>query len=89
MSTLKAKVVQIGNSKGIRIPKLLLGQCNIKNEIEIEVNGDTLILRPVQKKRKGWALAFKKMTTNKDDQLIDKDIDLQPTRWDREEWEWK
>lgn len=77
----------IGNSKGIRIPKPLLEQCGIDREVEIEAEGNTLILRAVQKKpRKGWDKAFQKMAAQGDDLPLDPPT---LTAWEEAEWEWK
>jgi antitoxin MazE len=82
---MKASVVPIGNSKGIRIPKTVLEECKIQNEVIMEVEGDTILIRPVKRKpRKDWEKAFKRMRAQKDDQLLIKDsIDL-----DVPDWEW-
>jgi antitoxin MazE len=84
---MKLKVVSIGNSRGIRLPKPLLEQAGIENEVEVETDGSTLVLRAVnRKKRQGWEKAFEAMHQNEDDRLID----LGPTSgWDDTEWEWK
>lgn len=42
---MKARIVRIGNSQGIRIPKLLLEQTGLSDEVELEVHGASLILR--------------------------------------------
>lgn len=90
---MKAKLVQIGNSKGIRIPKVVLEQCKLKGEVELEINDETLIIHPCHKKRKNWNLLFKKITENKtenkDDALLDPTIDTQLTTWEQKEWQWK
>ena len=86
MPTVKAKVVRIGNSKGIRIPKTILEQCNIYDEVELEVEDDCLIVKPPNSVRKGWEKAFKKMRHNKDDVLLVKE-DVS-NEWDEKEWEW-
>jgi len=82
---MKATVVAIGNSHGIRIPKIILEQCHIKKSIDLEVEGETIIIKPFRKRpRKDWELSFKKMHENKDDRLIiDDSIGLNV-----ESWEW-
>jgi len=82
---MKAAVIPIGNSHGIRIPKIILEQCHIRKNIELEVKGETITIKPFRKKpRKDWELAFKKMHENKGDRLIiDDSIEL-----DVENWEW-
>ena len=78
-------VVAIGNSKGIRIPKAILDQCNIRDQLELEVDAGRIILEPVRGvPRKNWNKAFQDMAANKDDNLlVADDIGI-----DMEEWEW-
>jgi len=78
-------IVPIGNSKGIRIPKVVLEQCNIDKEVILEVEKNKIVIMPTGRKpRKNWARAFKMMSEAKDDtQIIDDNIDL-----DSEEWKW-
>lgn len=84
---MKSRVVQIGNSRGIRIPKLLLEQTGLRGEVEISVHGDTLVIRPARGPRTGWAAAFREMARRGDDALLDENG---PTlsSWDEHEWEW-
>ena len=42
---IRTRIVRIGNSQGIRIPKLLLEQSGIQTDVEIEVQGDHLTIR--------------------------------------------
>ena len=78
-------IVQIGNSKGIRIPKAILDQCNIRDQIELEVEGDRIILEPVRDTpRKAWDEAFREMAVNNDDKLLISDA----VELDMEDWEW-
>lgn len=78
-------VVQIGNSKGIRIPKAILKQCQIEDQVDLEVEDGKIILEARKKTpRKGWEKAFKAMATNRDDALlIDDNIDVA-----MDDWEW-
>ena len=78
-------VIQIGNSRGIRIPKSILQQLGIDREVEIEIHEKELILRPVSKKaRENWAEAFAKMRENEDDKLISDDFEESVSF----QWEW-
>ena len=47
-------IIQIGNSKGIRIPKSILNQCGIDDSVELEVDGEQIILSPMRQPRVGW-----------------------------------
>ncbi len=85
---MKATIIKIGNSQGIRIPKPILEQCGFNKEVELEVHKNELLIRSSRQPRKGWEKAFKAMTTNEDDKLLDSDHET-TTKWDEEEWEWK
>lgn len=85
---MKLNIINIGNSKGIRIPNTVLKQCYFEDEVELEIQDHNLILKPVSKVRQGWAESFEKMSLNKEDQLLDKEF-KNSTTWDNEEWEWK
>ena len=81
---MEAKVVQIGNSKGIRIPQKILGQCHIEDIVDLSVKNGALILKPVKKTpREGWALHAKKMHEAEDDRLMIPDVfaDDQELNW--------
>ena len=83
---MKLKIIDIGNSKGIRLPKGILQQLGIKDEVSLETSKNSLILKATQSSRFEWAKAFHEMAKNSDDKLLD---DYAPTSWDDEEWEWK
>lgn len=82
------KVVKIGNSRGIRIPKSFIDQSGIKNEVELEVKDDRIIIKSLSEIRKNWDLAFQKMSENNDDVLLDQDLLYNQSSWDEEEWTW-
>lgn len=82
------KVIKIGNSRGIRIPKSIIDQSGINNTVELEVKDDRIIIKPLSEIRKNWGVAFQKMGEDKDDNLLDKDKLLQQSSWDDEEWTW-
>ncbi|MBE9079685.1 AbrB/MazE/SpoVT family DNA-binding domain-containing protein [Romeria aff. gracilis LEGE 07310] len=84
-TAIRSQIVKIGNSQGIRIPKILLEQSGIHTEIEIEVQGNQLIIRTAPQLRVGWDAAFAAMAEEQDDVLLDK---LNTTNWDQSEWEW-
>ena len=85
---MKATIIKIGNSQGIRIPKPILEQCGFNKEVELEVHENELLIRSSEQPRKNWEKAFQAMTTNEDDKLLDSDHEI-TTKWDEEEWEWK
>ena len=83
---MKASIIKIGNSQGIRLPKPILEQCGFNKEVEIEIRDHELILKSPDTPRANWAIAFQAMAVNNDDQLLDP---VSTTEWDAEEWEWK
>jgi antitoxin MazE len=85
---MKTKVIKIGNSRGIRIPRHILEQSGLKNEVEIEVRDNNIILKSTTRAREDWERAFQKMANNNDDILLDKESVGSLTSWDKEEWEW-
>jgi antitoxin MazE len=84
---MRARVVKIGNSQGIRIPKSLLEQTGIMNDVELEVEKNQIIIRPISNPRTGWDNAFKAMADRGDDALINGDDTISHS-WDEEEWQW-
>jgi antitoxin MazE len=86
--TMKARLIRIGNSQGIRIPKPLLEQTGLRDEVEIEVEGNRLVICALSHPRAGWDEAFQAMARQGDDALLDGG-ELPPTQWDGEEWEWR
>jgi antitoxin MazE len=67
-------VIPIGNSKGIRLSKILLEKYNITDKVELILEKDYIILKPKPEPRTGWEFAFKKMHQNGDDKLIIDDV---------------
>ena len=82
-----AHIVKIGNSQGIRIPKLVLEQVGLSGTVQLEVREDGLLLRPVRIPRQGWEEQFQRMADKGDDTLLDADSPSLTT-WDETEWEW-
>lgn len=85
---MRARVVRIGNSRGVRIPKPFIEQAGLGDEVEIAVEGSSLIIRAAARPRTGWATAFRTMAERGDDRLLD-DAGRSTTKWDKDEWEWK
>ena len=71
---MRASIIQIGNSKGIRLPKSIIAQYNIQGEMEIFLNEHDITLKPIKKAREGWEEAFKQMHANGDDRLLIDDV---------------
>ena len=72
--TIRSKIVEIGNSRGIRIPRVLLEQAGLTGEVEMTVEDDKLIIHSVHSPRQGWEHQFAAMAENGDDRLLDEDV---------------
>lgn len=71
---MKASIIQIGNSKGLRLSKQLLEQYHITDEVELILEKDQIVLKPVKQPRKGWNEAFREMAAQGDDQPLITDV---------------
>lgn len=71
---MELSIINIGNSKGIRLSKTILEKYNISDKIELILEKGYIILKPKAEPRKGWEKAFKKMHENGDDQLLMDDV---------------
>lgn len=86
MSTvLKARIIKIGNSHGVRIPKVWLEQLEWGTEVEMAMESDQIIIRSAHRPRGHWEQQFREMAAHGDDRLQD---NITPTQWDKDEWEW-
>ena len=63
-------IIKTGNSKGFRLPKALLEKYNIKDKVELILEKEFIVLKPISTPRKGWEDAFKDMHEKNDDRLI-------------------
>jgi antitoxin MazE len=83
---MKARIVRVGNSRGIRIPKLLLDQAGLAEDVELHAEPGRIVIEAVRRPRDGWAEAARRMSARRDDGLLDAPT---ATRFDAEEWEWR
>ena len=84
---MKARVVRIGNSRGIRIPKTVIEQCHLHGAVDLEILQGQLVIRSAAKPRAGWDHAFEQMHRQGDDQLLDRES-ASASKWDRKDWTW-
>ena len=86
---MKIDIIQIGNSKGIRIPKALLEECGINGSVNITVENKKLIISSARKPREGWAEAAKLCHERGDDDSAEmREWREFPNKFDDEEWTW-
>ncbi len=71
---MQVSIIDIGNSKGIRLTKNLLEKYDIKDKVELILEKGRIILKPVSKPRQGWEKSFQLMRENGDDRLLIDDI---------------
>lgn len=81
---MKAQIIQIGNSQGIRIPKLMLEEACLSSEVELRLQPDGILIKSASQPRSGWEEAFRELAENDDNELIDT-----PPAGDFEKREWK
>ena len=82
---MRANVIRIGNSRGLRLPKPLLEQCGIREAVDIAVEDGRLIVTPLRRPREGWAEAARAAAARGDGRLLDAETS---TAFDRTDWEW-
>ncbi len=82
----KTRIVRIGNSRGIRVPKALLEQAELPVEVELYAEPGRLVVRAVRGARSGWAEAAKIMHARGEDHLLDEPTS---TQFDAEDWQWR
>jgi antitoxin MazE len=83
---MKTRIVQIGNSRGVRLPKVLLDEAQLTDEVEVNAEPGRIVIRRGSQPRAGWAAAAKKMREQDEDRLLDPPT---ATRFDEKEWQWR
>jgi antitoxin MazE len=83
---MKTKIIRIGNSRGVRIPKPLLEQAGLENEVVLRVVDDGIVIESADKPRAGWGEAARTLHERREDGLLD---DMIPTEFDETEWVWE
>jgi antitoxin MazE len=83
--TTKTRIVQIGNSRGIRVPKVLLDQADLPEEVELRAEPGRLVVSAATRPRAGWAAKARSMRQRGDDVLLD---EATSTRFDATDWRW-
>jgi antitoxin MazE len=81
----KTRIVRIGNSQGIRVPRALLEQAELPEEVELQAQPGRLIVRAARRPRAGWAEAARDMHDRGHDLLLDEST---ATHFDQDEWTW-
>ena len=82
---MKTKIVRIGNSRGVRIPKPLLEQAGLETEVRLRLVEGGIVIEAIGPAREGWAEAARALHEREGDRLLD---EITPTCFDQDEWEW-
>jgi antitoxin MazE len=83
---MKARLIRIGNSRGVRLPKPLILQAGLTDEVELQVREGAIVIASASRPRAGWADAAKLGHERADDRSL---VGGSSTRFDEEEWEWR
>lgn len=81
----KAKLVRIGNSRGVRLPKPLIEEAGLADEVELHARPGAIVIAPSARPRAGWAEAAEQARARDEDLLV---APPTPTRFDEQQWEW-
>lgn len=79
---MRTRLVRIGNSRGVRLPKPLLEQAGLTDEVELRITPGAVVIAAVTTPRAGWAEAVAKYGPGT---LLDAPV---ATRFDEERWAW-
>jgi antitoxin MazE len=82
---MKTRLVQIGNSRGVRLPKPMIEEAGLDDEVELQVRDGAVIIKALRDSRSGWEDAAKELRNKSGDTLLDPPT---PTHFDEEDWEW-
>lgn len=82
---MKTRLVRIGNSRGVRIPKPLIAQARLTDEVELRVHDGAIVIERGTIPRAGWADAARAVRQGGEAPRLDPPI---PTHFDEEKWEW-
>jgi antitoxin MazE len=83
---MKSRLIRIGNSRGVRLPKPLIEEAGLQEEVEVQIRGNALVITSHSQPRAGWAEAARQMRKRGHDRLLDGPTN---TRFDDEEWRWR
>jgi antitoxin MazE len=83
---MRAELVRIGNSRGVRIPKPLIEQVGLGTTVDLRVENDCLVISRERRPRLGWLEAFRAAGSASGDELLRESA--HPNEFDREEWKW-
>jgi antitoxin MazE len=82
---MKAKLIHIGNSRGVRLPKPLITEARLDDEVDIQVRDGSIIISSMKPPRIGWEESARLIHDRNTDSLLDPP---NQTKFEQSEWEW-
>lgn len=82
---MRTRLIQIGNSRGIRLPKPLIAQAGLSEEVDLQIQDGAILVSRIRTPRAGWADAAIALNQNNEDKLLHEN---RPTEFDETEWTW-
>ncbi len=81
------KLIKIGSSRGVRLPKKLIEKFNFGDELEMEIKKDGLLLKKSANPRLGWYQNIQQELKNEDftEDLIPGSF---KNEFDESDWQW-
>lgn len=83
---MKTKIVRIGNSRGVRIPKPFIEEAQLGEEVQLRIVASGVLIERTAPPRAGWAEAAARLRDRGEDRLLDEPL---PTDFDQTEWVWE
>lgn len=71
---MEVSIINIGNSKGLLLSKTILKKYNLKDKVDITLENEQIVIKPIKEPRQGWNESFKEMAENGDDELVIPDV---------------
>jgi antitoxin MazE len=82
---MKTHLIRVGNSRGIRLPKPLISQAGLTDEVELHIRDGAIVIESASSPRVGWSKAAEAMHERAEDVLL---MPSNPTRFDEKDWKW-
>jgi len=82
---MKTKLVPIGNSRGVRIPKTMIEEANLIDDVEVKIRDGSIIISSLERTREGWSEFAKELHKRGSDKLVLKETE---TKFEKNEWNW-
>jgi len=83
---MKTELIRIGNSRGVRIPKLLIEQVGLGHRVELWAESDRVVIAPQRRPRQGWEESFAVAGSPAKDELLLEDSGV--NSFDVKDWNW-